>query len=80
MLHGVGLVDPELIPEFFNNYHEKLLLMGVDGVKVDAQSILSSLSGERGGGYMLTSKYHRALKQSVGNYFGNNFGNKNNFS
>lgn len=42
-LDGVGLVDPEAASRFFLDYHSELKGMGVDGVKVDAQSVLSLL-------------------------------------
>lgn len=45
--------------------------MGVDGVKVDAQSVLSSLRLRQGkGGYDLVLAYHMALQRSVRANFG----------
>ena len=68
--NGIGLVHPDIVDEFFMDYHRTLKSMGVDGVKVDAQSVLASLRGPRGGGYELVSAYHSALKRSVGHMFG----------
>lgn len=44
-LTGVGLVRPDLAEHFFDAYHAQLAAMGVDGVKVDAQSVLALLQG-----------------------------------
>ena len=45
--------------------------MGVDGVKVDAQSVLSSLRLRQGkGGHDLVLAYHKALQRSVHDNFG----------
>lgn len=67
---GVGLVDRAEAARFYESYHRSLRDMGVDGVKVDAQSIVSSLSDERGGGWELALDFHRGLKQAVGSHFG----------
>ena len=68
---GIGLIDPSRIGLFYKDYHKNLRDMGVDGVKVDAQALISSLKGSKGGGYELASNYHIALKNSVGEIFGN---------
>jgi hypothetical protein len=44
---GVGLINPKKAEKFFYQYHKTLKEMGVDGVKVDAQSVVSSLNSER---------------------------------
>lgn len=67
---GVGLVSPDHVDAFFHDYHTNLRAMGVDGVKVDAQSLIGSLRSERGGGYSLTLAYHVALKASISSNFG----------
>ena len=67
---GIGLIDPSLVGLFYKDYHKNLRDMGVDGVKVDAQALISSLKGSKGGGYELASNYHIALKDSVGEIFG----------
>jgi hypothetical protein len=45
---GVGLIDSEYAEAFFHDYHAELKSMGVDGVKVDAQSIVPLLVDPRG--------------------------------
>ena len=67
---GIGLIDPSKIGLFYKDYHKNLRKMGVDGVKVDAQALIASLRGSKGGGYELASNYHTALKSSVGDIFG----------
>ena len=67
---GIGLVCPSRVDAFFNDYHLALRAMGVDGVKVDAQSLIGSLRSERGGGFGLTLAYHIALKASISSNFG----------
>ena len=44
---GVGLIGRAQASSFYSEYHRVLRDMGVDGVKVDAQSILPSLVDER---------------------------------
>jgi raffinose synthase len=44
---GVGLPDHRLADQFYDSYHSTLREMNVDGVKVDAQSIISSLTDDR---------------------------------
>jgi Raffinose synthase or seed imbibition protein Sip1 len=68
---GIGLIDPAKIGLFYKDYHKNLREMGVDGVKVDAQALIASLKGSKGGGYELASNYHTALKSSIGDIFGN---------
>lgn len=36
-----GIVPPEKIRAFYDDYHRYLRAQGVDGVKVDAQSVVS---------------------------------------
>lgn len=36
-----GVVPPEMIRAFYDDYHRYLRSQGVDGVKVDAQSVVS---------------------------------------
>ena len=77
---GIGLIDPSRIGLFYKDYHKNLRDMGVDGVKVDAQALISSLKGSKGGGYELASNYHIALKNSVGETFGKRKENFNNYN
>ena len=67
---GVGLVHVDHAHEFFQQYHEILVDMGVDGVKVDAQSVLPLLEDDRAGGKNLALEFHRGLQRSVGSNFG----------
>jgi raffinose synthase len=46
-IQGVGLVDRSKAEAFYSAYHDNLKRMGVDGVKVDAQSILPLLTDKR---------------------------------
>lgn len=40
-----GVVPPEKIRQFYDDYHRYLRSQGVDGVKVDAQSVVSQSVG-----------------------------------
>ncbi|CBN77415.1 Alpha-galactosidase, family GH36 [Ectocarpus siliculosus] len=78
---GIQEVDPEMQPEldhkrfgmvrlgnveaFYRAYHGYLRDNGVDGVKVDAQSILDCMGGGNGGVPAVTKAYHEGLVQSV---------------
>jgi len=52
-MEGVGLIHPKKADQFFEEYHKSLRSMGVDGVKVDAQALVSSLAGDRYGCFMV---------------------------
>ena len=70
---GVGVVLPDKAGAFFDDYHATLRAMGVDGVKVDAQSVLALLQGPtaaRGGGWGLVQAFHAALQNSLERNFG----------
>ncbi len=54
---------------FYNDYHKSLRTQGVDGVKVDVQSIISSHGGGNGGRLALTDKMRKALEGSVNQNF-----------
>lgn len=70
--NGLGLVHPDDIFNFYDDLHSYLASAGVDGVKVDVQSILETLGGGHGGRVKLSGKYHRALEASVAcNFPGN---------
>jgi raffinose synthase len=64
-----GLIPPRTIEEFYTAYHEYLKEEGVDGVKVDAQSVLGCLGGGVGGGVHLNRATHAALSSSVHTHF-----------
>ncbi|KAM1768248.1 hypothetical protein ACFX12_046245 [Malus domestica] len=40
--HGLGLVHPKKIFNFYNELHSYLASCGVDGVKVDVQNIIET--------------------------------------
>jgi len=66
-LAGYGAVDANDIHEFYDHYHHGLKEVGVDGVKVDAQSAIPILVDESSkmSGWHRTVKYHQALKSSL---------------
>ncbi|KAL8469572.1 hypothetical protein ACS0TY_032425 [Phlomoides rotata] len=72
MTNRVGLVNPEKIYAFYNDLHSYLASAGIDGVKVDNQSILETLGEGFGGRVKLARKYHNALQASVSKNFKNN--------
>lgn len=71
-VQGVGLVDPGKVYGFYSDLHEYLASAGVDGVKVDVQSILETLGAGLGGRVKLTRAYHQALDASVAKHFPDN--------
>ncbi|KAG8492770.1 hypothetical protein CXB51_010231 [Gossypium anomalum] len=68
-INGVGFVKPEKAFEFYNDLHSYLASAGIDGVKVDVQSILETLGAAHGGRVKLTRKYHQALEASISSNF-----------
>ncbi|KAF7838231.1 putative galactinol--sucrose galactosyltransferase 2 [Senna tora] len=70
--YGVGLIDPEKIYDFYNDYHSYLASCGVDGVKVDVQNLIETLGSGYGGRVSLTKKYQEALEQSITSNFKDN--------
>ena len=79
-LHGVGLIDVKHVASFFSDYHANLAAMGVDGVKVDAQSVLPLLEDERADGTNIPLLFHHALQSSVRNAFTCTKSGENNIS
>ncbi|XP_040966576.1 probable galactinol--sucrose galactosyltransferase 1 [Gossypium hirsutum] len=71
-INGVGFVKPEKAFEFYNDLHSYLASAGIDGVKVDVQSILETLGAGHGGRVKLTRKYHQALEASISSNFHDN--------
>lgn len=71
-LQGLGLMDPKKVFKFYNNLHSYLAAAGVDGVKVDVQSILETLGTGFGGRVALTRQYHQALDASIARNFPDN--------
>lgn len=65
-LFGVGLVTNEQdLKSFYSQLHAPLVEAGVDGIKVDVQSGVSSLGGGSGGGARIAQLYTAALEESV---------------
>ncbi|KAK9130634.1 hypothetical protein Sjap_011121 [Stephania japonica] len=74
MKHGIGVVNPSegIIGRFYNDMHEYLAGAGVDGVKVDSQSVMQTLGEGVGGRVVVTRAYHEALDRSVARNFPDN--------
>ena len=66
----VGLVEPEDVYRYYQDFHRHLRRQGVDGVKVDSQGTLDGLGAGRGGRASLMRVYHEALEGSVHTHFG----------
>ncbi|KAI9080741.1 hypothetical protein K1719_037254 [Acacia pycnantha] len=71
-VHGLGLVHPKKVYNFYNELHAYLASCGVDGVKVDVQNIIETLGAGHGGRVSLTRSYHQALEASVARNFPDN--------
>lgn len=71
-VQGLGLVNPKNVYKFYNALHSYLSSAGIDGVKVDVQSILETLGDGLGGRVELTRQYHQALDASVARNFPDN--------
>uniref|UniRef100_A0A0D9WWR5 galactinol--sucrose galactosyltransferase n=1 Tax=Leersia perrieri TaxID=77586 RepID=A0A0D9WWR5_9ORYZ len=69
---GLGLVHPRRVHTFYGELHAYLATCGVDGVKVDVQSIIETLGAGHGGRVALTRAYTRALEASVARSFPDN--------
>lgn len=70
--YGVGIIDPQNLYDFYNDYHSYLVSCGVDGVKVDVQNLIETLGSGHGGHVSLTQLYQEALEQSVTKNFKDN--------
>lgn len=64
-----GVVPPEHIRAFYDDYHSYLRSQGVDGVKVDAQSVVNFVGQGNGGSVEMAKAYHVALSKSVREHF-----------
>ncbi|KAL4607024.1 hypothetical protein ACB098_09G127300 [Castanea mollissima] len=71
-VHGLGLVHPKKVFDFYNELHAYLASCGVDGVKVDVQNIIETLGAGHGGRVSLTRSYHQALEASIARNFSDN--------
>jgi len=67
--HAVGVVPPQKIAQFYDDYHRRLQRQGVDGVKVDNQSMIESVAHGLGGRVALTRAYREALEESANKHF-----------
>jgi len=65
----VGLVSPDKIARFYDDFHSYLQSQGVDGVKVDSQALLEAISEGHGGRVRVTRAYRQALEKSVNAHF-----------
>ncbi|KAI3775431.1 hypothetical protein L1987_50007 [Smallanthus sonchifolius] len=72
VVQGLGLMNPKKVFKFYDNLHRYLAAAGVDGVKVDVQSILETLGSGLGGRVALTQQYHQALDASIARNFPDN--------
>ena len=68
----VGVVSPDEIYRFYQDYHRSLRLQGVDGVKVDTQATTEGVSAGDGGRVFSMQRYHEALEGSVETQFNGN--------
>ncbi|KAJ4706423.1 Alkaline alpha-galactosidase seed imbibition protein [Melia azedarach] len=71
-VHGLGLVHPKKVFNFYNELHAYLASCGVDGVKVDVQNIIETLGAGHGGRVSLTRSYVQALEASIARNFTDN--------
>ncbi|KAK1374817.1 hypothetical protein POM88_031010 [Heracleum sosnowskyi] len=71
-VQGLGLAHPKKIFTFFSELHSYLASCGVDGVKVDVQTIIETLGAGFGGRVSLTHSYIRALEASIAENFPDN--------
>ena len=71
-VHGLGLVNPKKVFNFYNELHSYLASCGIDGVKVDVQNIIETLGAGLGGRVSLTRSYHQALEASIARNFKDN--------
>ena len=63
--YGIGVVDPAKVSEFYDDLHSYLVSQNVDGVKVDVQNILETISSGLGGRVSLTRHFQQALEKSI---------------
>ena len=69
---AAGVVSPEHIYRFYQDYHRHLRRQGVDGVKVDNQAAVEGVSQGIGGRVAVMQKYHEALEGSAQTQFNGN--------
>ncbi|KAF9607853.1 hypothetical protein IFM89_002985 [Coptis chinensis] len=71
-VHGLGLVHPKKVFDFYDELHAYLSSCGVEGVKVYVQNIIETLGKGHGGRVALTRSYHQALEASISHNFPDN--------
>ncbi|KAL8494022.1 hypothetical protein ACS0TY_024993 [Phlomoides rotata] len=71
-VHGLGLVHPKKVFNFYNELHAYLASCGIDGVKVDVQNIIETLGAGHGGRVSITRSYVQALEASIARNFADN--------
>mmetsp|Transcript_18004 Transcript_18004/g.23702 ORF Transcript_18004/g.23702 Transcript_18004/m.23702 type:complete len:953 (+) Transcript_18004:80-2938(+) len=64
MTKKIGMIHPDKIKEFYDEYHSYLAEQGVDGIKVDAQSAVNIMGTGMGGSVKVTEAYHKGLWES----------------
>ncbi|KAJ7967875.1 Galactinol--sucrose galactosyltransferase [Quillaja saponaria] len=70
--YGVGTIDPAKASQFYDDLHSYLVSQDVDGVKVDVQNILETISTNLGGRVSLTRHFQQALEKSIISNFQDN--------
>ncbi|XWS18064.1 hypothetical protein CRYUN_Cryun32bG0010400 [Craigia yunnanensis] len=70
--YGIGVIDPDKISQFYDDLHSYLASQNVDGVKVDVQNILETISAGLGGRVSLTRQFQQALERSIAANFKDN--------
>ncbi|GLJ46890.1 hypothetical protein SUGI_0989020 [Cryptomeria japonica] len=73
-VQGIGLMNPERVFQFYSDLHSYLAASGVDGVKVDVQSLLETVGSGFGGRVSISRQYHQALNKSIAQNFPDNGG------
>ncbi|KAH1231647.1 putative galactinol--sucrose galactosyltransferase 2 [Glycine max] len=70
--YGIGVMDPAKISEFYDDLHSYLVSQNIDGVKVDVQNILETISSGLGGRVLLTRRFQQELEKSISTNFQDN--------
>lgn len=65
----IGVPSAQQFSAFYEAWHSRLAAQGVDGVKVDAQALLESVSAGQGGRVATAKTSRKALEDSVRRHF-----------
>ena len=65
----IGVVPPERVGKFYDDFHSSLKANGIDGVKVDNQNSLLYLADGLGGRVQLFKAFRNAIESSTKKYF-----------